>query len=84
MGKADEYRQLAAECIYMAQEAGDAGCRVTLIDMANVLLRLADHHLDLVSIRQRQAGVDRQLDPGWKLDRQIARLGASEPSGARA
>jgi hypothetical protein len=56
MGKADEYRQLAAECIYMAQEAGDAGCRVTLVDMANVLLRLADHHLDLISIRQRQAG----------------------------
>jgi hypothetical protein len=46
MGKADEYRQLAAECIYMAQEAGDAGCRLILIDMANDLLRLADHHLD--------------------------------------
>ena len=48
MGKADEYLQLAAECIYMAQEAGDAGCRVILIDMANVLLRFADHHLDFV------------------------------------
>jgi len=41
-GKVEDYRRLAAECIYMAQEADNPGCNVTLVDVASIWLRLAD------------------------------------------
>src|SRR5215204_2308433 len=87
MGKADEYRQLAAECIYMAQEAGDAGCRVILIDVANVLLRFADHHLDFVyetqGTRRSSAAVARlQLRPRRRGGNSCDKAEAFDPFGA--
>jgi hypothetical protein len=41
MGRSDEYRRYAAECLEMASVIHDPKARVTLLHMAQVWLRLA-------------------------------------------
>jgi hypothetical protein len=41
MGRSDEYRRYAAECLEMASVIHDSKARVTLLHMAQVWLRLA-------------------------------------------
>lgn len=42
MGKAEEYRRFAAECLLISEGVRDANCKMLLLDMANVWLQLAD------------------------------------------
>jgi len=50
MGRPDEYRRYAAECLEMASVIHDAKARATLLLMAQVWLRLASqrtlHHAE--------------------------------------
>jgi hypothetical protein len=41
MGRSDEYRRYAAECLEMASASHDPTSRATLLQMAQVWLRLA-------------------------------------------
>lgn len=41
MGRSDEYRRYAAECLEMASAVHDPKTRATLLQMAQVWLRLA-------------------------------------------
>jgi hypothetical protein len=41
MGRSDEYRRYAAECLEMASSSHDAKSRAALLQMAQVWLRLA-------------------------------------------
>jgi hypothetical protein len=41
MGRAEEYRRYAAECLALAQRAPDPNDRARLLDMANAFNRLA-------------------------------------------
>ena len=41
MGRAEEYRRYAAECLALAQRALDPNDRARLLDMANAFNRLA-------------------------------------------
>jgi hypothetical protein len=41
MGRSDEYRRYAAECLEMASALHDAKARASLLHMAQVWLRLA-------------------------------------------
>jgi hypothetical protein len=41
MGRSDEYRRYAAECLEMASVTPDPNARATLLHMAQVWLRLA-------------------------------------------
>jgi len=41
MGRSDEYRRYAAECLEMASVVHDPNARATLLHMAQVWLRLA-------------------------------------------
>jgi len=41
MGRADEYRRNAAECLSLAQRVQDPNDRATLLDMANAFNLLA-------------------------------------------
>jgi len=41
MGRSDEYRRYAAECLEMASAVHDPKARATLLHMAQVWLRLA-------------------------------------------
>jgi hypothetical protein len=43
MGRSDEYRRYAAECLEMASVVHDPKARATLLLMAQVWLRLAGH-----------------------------------------
>ena len=42
MGRVDEYRRYARECLGMANASQDPQARATLLQMAQVWLRLAD------------------------------------------
>ena len=42
MGKSDEYRRYARECLEMASAISDARARASLLQMAQVWFRLAD------------------------------------------
>jgi len=53
MPQNDEYRTLAANCLRMAKDTGEAGQKAMLLNMANAWLRLAhkaekNSHSDLV------------------------------------
>lgn len=45
MGKSDEYRRYARECLEMASAVGDPCARASLLQMAQVWFRLADKGL---------------------------------------
>jgi hypothetical protein len=44
MGRSDDYRRYAKECLDMANTVQDAKARASLLQMAQVWLRLAQQH----------------------------------------
>jgi hypothetical protein len=44
MGKSDDYRRFAQECLEIARTAVDPRARATLLQMAQVWFRLAENH----------------------------------------
>jgi len=57
MGKAEDYRQYAAECIRLAQQAHEPAEKDTLLSMAAAWRRLAEH-----AERNRDRDVGQQDD----------------------
>jgi hypothetical protein len=54
MGRSDNYRSYAKECLDMANAVQDAKSRASLLQMAQVWLRLAQQH-DAKSQSERQS-----------------------------
>ena len=44
MGRSDDYRRFAQECLEMARTAEDPQTRAVLLQMAQVWFRLAENH----------------------------------------
>ena len=44
MGKSDDYRRFAQECLEIARTAEDPQARAALLQMAQVWFRLAENH----------------------------------------
>jgi len=63
MGKAEDYRQYAAECIRLAQQAHEPAEKDTLLSMAAAWRRLAEH-------AERNRDRDRDRDDGQQDDGQ--------------
>jgi hypothetical protein len=52
MGKTEEYRRFAAECLKMASETEDENARASFLLMAQVWARLADQKADAGTARK--------------------------------
>jgi hypothetical protein len=57
MGKADEYRRFAQECLQIAETVNDPGARAVVVQMAAVWLRWAEQQgEDTASQRRLEQG----------------------------
>jgi hypothetical protein len=60
MGKAQQYRHYATECVRLAQQAQEPSEKHTLLSMASAWRRLAEHaeHAESMSVREQNGGFE--------------------------